>query len=71
MWQLASLANFVTTLQMLKYLEEQDSLDNIEGPPDLSEGSKIIHNLMASINKVPQPILHCSKQSSVEQRDEL
>jgi len=41
-----------SALQVLKHIEEQDSLDDIEGPPDLSEGSKLIHNVIVSLNKV-------------------
>ena len=43
-------------MQVLKHVEEQESLDSIDGPPDLAEGSRLIHDIMSSTNKVS--ILH-------------
>ena len=41
-----------SALQLLKHVEEQESLEDVEGPSDVSEGSKVIHRTMTSINKV-------------------
>lgn len=47
---------------MLKHVEEQGSLDCIDGPPDLAEGSRLIHDIMSSTNKVS--VLHSNKAST-------
>ena len=39
-------------MQVLKHVEGQDSLDDIKGPSDLAEGSRLIHDIMSSTNKV-------------------
>ncbi len=38
---------------MLKHVEEQESLHDIDGPPDLAEGARLIYDIMSSTNKVP------------------
>lgn len=40
-------------IQLLKHVEEQESLDDVSGPPDLVEGSRLLQNIMSSTNKVP------------------
>ena len=38
--------------QLLKHVEEQESLDDISSPPDLAEGSRLLQDIMSSSNKV-------------------
>ena len=45
-------------MQLLKHVEEHESLDDIKGPSDLAEGSRLIHDIMSSTNKVL--VLDCS-----------
>ena len=45
-------------MQLLKHVEEHESLDDIKGPSDLAEGSRVIHDIMSSTNKVL--VLDCS-----------